>query len=799
MTATRTVAEKLKELFTEENLQALRKPIIDINPKATAEEKTDWLALCQFDRAYSFAQLKKISRLLNKSDSEKLIAKIANFLHTRWNVIRNTERAYQCLHQDALNQFCMKLAKFIAPALKLSPFEVLMPTLKITNYDIVGDTLEDMDYDKIWKYVLSRKDDALINVAECLEFSQKDLQFRHLYIDDTSKNTAFLSKNEATRVAYHSYQATDLFDLIKQLFKAKHYSSTVGSALERLSFFLEFGGVNGQLNGGEFDADRDTFIAISEFEEFLETLDDEQKEILFATQTSSRSPQTHPRYVDDVDQNHEPILREHRIPTTYQDELVFGDIWERLQRQHYHEMAQKRREQKLLEQSSSSSSKKHAKLTKQLEEFDFDNEHTSVRYCGHVASKEINTIRSDPANKHLDEMIPRKSPREQINILHDISSLENKLKVSLAAFKKALESNDYIVHTSYFRHASHARLGRNIIGILSDPDIFLSDKIPFIKEINSVKKLELLLGKQPPEKLRKFWPELFTALADNPEYIAPNIKKLKLLVAYLNANKFSGFLENINLDYLRKFCKTYLQTLYVVSILPFNRRWKFIKPNIKLLCNKVTRLQTLSSLLPNYYMEILDVININKIFDLKNRSFEEALNAIKLFDTKLLLYKNLFFKICGAYSKLNESSITDLASLKDALQQIPKSHHMNLLSFYDINNFIIFEPLFGSDTMASSMTLKRIDDIKKINIDVYKALFIKIHDRYQILLATNPPPMRVSKFGLFKPKPAREVKVATILKCMTRGIEINKNQLKKYAHDLETGVIGELYSRWRAI
>lgn len=482
-----TRKKTLSGLINKTIIKKIRQPYDNDLHAAASESNNAWAAMQEIDQLFSLQFITPLLKGLkkNKNLSPKKLAKISRFLATRWDLICNTELSYLSAHQYPLNQFCMQLAETIAPLVKKSPFDVLMPSLEIKDYDIVGDSLDDYDFHKPWKYVLSSDKKALIDVATCLLFTKSNLTFKHLY---TSKGKqVVLTKEEATRVACHSDASSDLFDLMKLAYKSKYDDGTIGSRLDQLTLFLKSGGVHGQFDGSEYDAGKDAFVAISEFDDYLKSLTTDEKKDLLSRSYKDRIKNRGIQFANGEDIDRTPAA----VNTTTHfrnssENVTLGEIWNRLMRQHVFDQAELLREKKLLDQSSD----KNKKLEKKIKTFQdgFDTEHTHVRYCVDVASNEIESISKAPQNQDLYKKKPTNSSSSSVELY---SVAEKKLDDAMRAFDGAMEKDDYKVAYSYPRQTTIEHFCKNIIAFLKLNDIDKEEKNIFLQNIgfDLIKKL----------------------------------------------------------------------------------------------------------------------------------------------------------------------------------------------------------------------------------------------------------------------------------------------------------------------
>lgn len=609
-----TRKKSLSGLISKAIIHKLSQPFDNNDSKnaATPQPNNAWSAIWEIDQNVSLGFIKPFLRKIkkNKNPSQDQLAKISRFLDTRWHLICNSELSYLVSHHYPLNQFCMLLAESIAPLIKKSPFEVLMPTLEIKEYDIIGDSLDTYDFHKPWKYVLSSDKKALIDVVNCLTFTKSDLIFRHLYLVDSQQ--AFLTKEEATRVACHSNASNDLFDFIKQAHKAKYNDGTIGSRLNQFARFLKAGGVHGQFDGSEFDAGKDAFIAISEFDDYLKLLSPEEKEDLF-----NRSYKDKLKNHGILFENGEdaviapPIAINLRPHLDNSKNVTLGEIWDRLLRQHVFDQAELLREKKLLDQRSM----QDKKLEKKIRSFQdgFDKEHTHVRYCVDVASNDIDSIAQAPQNKDLYIKKPINSASSSAE---PYIELEKKLDAAFKAFTDAIENENYKVTYSYSRQTSIDHFCHNIISILKSESLTKEEKDSFMEhlEFDIFKKL---FGNIDNSLLISMLETLPLA----PKFLHTHFDEILI---FLDVNK-------------GKFQPSIYSCLFIKITQPII--------DVKTITSPIALFTALYNNIPNiHHIDFLKLVNLNVILDLDNTSARDALTSIAAFKKLSFVVYDILFK-----------------------------------------------------------------------------------------------------------------------------------------------------------
>lgn len=216
---------------------------------------------------------------------------ILELLALRWKRIEDSDAQYLHDFTNPANRVCITIATILGQMLQRPYLTLLMPSL-LTIEPSAYITCNYTEPLNLRELIISDCNQRLISLPDVLDFAQEDALLKHNSLFEgkqkcltVTEKERFLSRHPNIRSCYEALNARMAF---------KYHGDTVGAALKRLIEGLRAGGRKVLGFNHEYDSGKNANESIFEFNQYLETLDDEVK-------TTLMSAKKFDRY--DVDQN----------------------------------------------------------------------------------------------------------------------------------------------------------------------------------------------------------------------------------------------------------------------------------------------------------------------------------------------------------------------------------------------------------------------------------------------------------------------------------------------------------------
>lgn len=271
----KSTIENLKELIEQQETLIAKYPFF--SPIAALEAR------------YSLFCIKNILYNSMDEDNEK---DLIQFLRKRWSWIKNTDIQYTHNIDSPTNRVCIAVAKALASP-KTPYLLLLMRTLKkVPPTDYLVSSYKDDDVN-LSACILSDDNSRLIDILAVLQYSKEDGHLRHNSL--LKNNVIYLSDSEKARMIAKSYFMQKAIDAIRKKIDYMHFGDTAGAAVQRLINGLRDGGAHEQ--GEELNAAEQSNIAIVEFNEYVNALDEDTRKTLFSTGKFDRFNNDNPELI----------------------------------------------------------------------------------------------------------------------------------------------------------------------------------------------------------------------------------------------------------------------------------------------------------------------------------------------------------------------------------------------------------------------------------------------------------------------------------------------------------------------
>ncbi len=277
--------------------------------------------LYYLEARYTLFDLQKIFIFCPGDSMEETLI---NFFSERWERIQKTNTHYLHDFTNPANQVCIAITKVLAKKGGTPYLAILMPSLlQVMSKDYLSSSYTDeVDLKEI---VLSDCNQRIIHVADVLDYAQEDGVLKHNSL--FTGRMKVLSQSEKSRVLSRHVTVKEAYEALLDRISFKLYGDTAGAALNRLIHGLREGGVH--QGGQELDSGLSANVAIVEFNDYLETLDENTKQQLMVA--SKDDYFTEQAKKDSVDSQWEKLARPNGTDNTltvYCVELIADRLYE---------------------------------------------------------------------------------------------------------------------------------------------------------------------------------------------------------------------------------------------------------------------------------------------------------------------------------------------------------------------------------------------------------------------------------------------------------------------------------------
>lgn len=251
---------------------------VDFNHFANTKNPELWYA--EFD--YSLSELEKL--VMDVTGYSKGIQQFKLFLTRRLQRILMTDVIYPHSPNHPLSHLCKMVAERLRPFFPdSSALSLLISTVELLENQATGTKFDDSL--RLTDFILSQTNKRFIEIGACFDFAADDADLKHTSLFADSQQG--LTREEKDRVINHSREAKAYYSALVRLFTEKTEGSSIGARLRNLADELRKGGAHGGEDGSELNSGERANVAILNFARFLESLDNDTRETVFACRGSN--------------------------------------------------------------------------------------------------------------------------------------------------------------------------------------------------------------------------------------------------------------------------------------------------------------------------------------------------------------------------------------------------------------------------------------------------------------------------------------------------------------------------------